>query len=137
MSETIAHIESISQNSRGWYELLDEFGTKYSTKKNAIAERAKDYVGKPATIHYTVRENGEYRDNLLDKVTDPPSSNGDGPSEPKRAESSVAYLAETAWQCAARMANSELGYDAAKHLADRIFADLKLKAGVAEDDYPF
>ena len=46
--------------------------------------------------------------------------------------------ASTAWNCAARMAQADLGYEAAKNIADKIFYDLLKKGKAIEDeDIPF
>jgi len=46
--------------------------------------------------------------------------------------------ASTAWNCAARMAQADLGYEAAKNIADKIFLDLLKKGKAIEDeDIPF
>ena len=99
---------------------------------------AKALEGDKAVV--TLEQNG----NFLNLVAIHPAAKepkpGDGsyvtgrkpPIEARR------IYASTAWNCAARMAGADLGFEAAQNIANKIFHDLLIKGKAIEDeDIPF
>jgi len=101
---------------------------------------AKALEGDKAVI--TIKQNGNFLDLLAVRPApkEPAEKLGTGEyvSARKPPIEARRIYASTAWNCAARMAQADLGYDAAKNLADKIFHDLLVKGKAIEDeDIPF
>ena len=77
MSTVTATIEGVyGPNEHGFYDIKAD-GKKFSTKKSNIAERAKEFHNRQATLEYTEKQNGQYTNYYLENVTAP---GGGGPS---------------------------------------------------------
>lgn len=134
--------EGVSQSTGKPYRrvvLTDGNGKIASSFDVALFEKAKPYEGGPAIVR--TEPNGKFTD-LIDIVDPPPEppkpGTGDYITGQKPAIEVRRIFASTAWNCAARMAQSDLGFAAAQHIADQIFADLLKKGKAIEDeDIPF
>ena len=144
MSETLtlvtngAKLLKEGENSKGkWrlFGLLDEYDEVWGTWFNdaIMLREIKDAAGGEITVEFELDEDERRKI----KSVGEPVRNGSEPSKVAAAPVGAGTLPETAWLCAAQMAKADLGFDAAKHLADRILADLKLKYGIDPDDFPF
>ena len=129
------------------YALLDSYDEVWGTWFNDKTLLQKIDAAAGNVIEVEFEQDGDFR-KIKGVVGDSPNGGGQPaaanyPSHAEKpyAESTtvvgVGTLPETAWLCASQMAKSDLGWDAAKHLADRILADLMLKHGVDPTDYPF
>ena len=145
--------EGKTQKGRPWklYALIDEYDEIWGTWLNDrdIYQKIDAAAGNEIEVEY--EQDGDFR-KIKGVVGDSPNGGGQPkpdetpfskPGEPLTKNPNpttvvgVGTLAETAWLCAAQMAKSDLGWDAAKHLADRILTDLMIKHGVDPTDYPF
>ena len=123
-------------NSKGaWklYGLKDEYDEIFGTWFNdaSLAREINDAAGTEIEVEFD--QDGDRK--TIKSIGSPPLAQDEGPAPATAGPSSS--LPETAWLCAATMAKADLGWDAAKKLADRILADLKLKHGIDPDDIPF
>ena len=101
---------------------------------------AKALEGDKAML--TVKENGNFLDLVAvapaPKTAQEKAGTGEYITGQKPAIEVRRIFASTAWNCAARMAQADLGFDAAQHIADKIFYDLLKKGKAIEDeDIPF
>jgi hypothetical protein len=131
-----------------FHRLIDGNDTTYATKKDDVIP-SENLVGKQVEIEFKVykKTKGDrtYTNRYLEAVRvlnsngeTPPLGTGEYVSAQKPPIEVRRIYASTAWNCAARMAQSDLGYEAAKHIADKIFHDLLVKGKAIEDeDIPF
>ena len=141
MVKSVEVKEGVSQSTgKPWRRIVltDGNGNISSSFDQALYEKAKVLEGDQAVI--VTQPNGKFTDLIDIKPAPKEPKPGDGsyvtgrkpPIEARR------IYASTAWNCAARMAQADLGYDAAKNLADKIFHDLLIKGKAIEDeDIPF
>jgi len=119
----------------------EDGSTKFASAfGDSLFTQAKALEGDKAII--TVEPRGQFTDLVAVRPApkEPAEKLGTGEyvSARKPPIEARRIYASTAWNCAARMAQADLGYDAAKNLADKIFHDLLVKGKAIEDeDIPF
>ena len=123
------------------WHIVDGNGERFATFSKSVYESALPLVGKRAEVEYTENDKGKTLSAIREASTNgdtPPLGTGEYVTGQKPAIEVRRIFASTAWNCAARMAQSDLGFEAAQHLADKIFYDL-LKKGqaVTDEDIPF
>lgn len=130
------------KTGKDWKRLVikDANGNFYSTFEPGLFDPAKALEGHRAVIKY--EQEGKFQNLTAIKPAEKPVEEKLGTGEYVRGQSAQPdarrSLSQTSWNCAAAMAKSELGFDAAKHIADRIFEDLLRKNGLMnDDDIPF
>jgi hypothetical protein len=132
--------EGVSQSGKPYKRvvLTDGNGNFASSFDPSLFEKAKPFEGQQAEIF--TQPNGKFTDLIDIKAAPSEPKPGDGsyvtgrkpPIEARR------IYASTAWNCAARMAGPDLGFEAAQNIANKIFHDLLIKGKAIEDeDIPF
>ena len=140
--ESVSFKDGVSQNGKPWKRLIvkDANGNYYSSFERGLFEEAQRLEGHRATIHY--EQEGRFQNLTSIKPADKPIEEKLGTGEYVRAQSAHPdarrSLSQTAWNCAAAMAQADLGFEAAQNIANKIFADLLRKNGLMQDeDIPF
>ena len=142
---TVAEVavkEGMSANGKPWKRIVvkDGNGNYYSTFEPGLFDPAKQLEGHRALIAY--EQDGKFQNLTAIRPAEKSVEEKLGTGEYVKGQTAPTdarrILACSAWNCAATMAQSELGYEAAKHLADRIFEDMLRKSDMLEDrDIPF
>ena len=149
MAEANVVIESVSfkdgvseKTGKPWKRLIikDANGNYYSSFERGLFEEAQRLEGHRATIRY--EQEGRFQNLTSIKPAEKPVEEKLGTGEYVKGQLAPTdarrILACSAWNCAAAMAQADLGFEAAQNLANKIFHDLLRKSDMLEDrDIPF
>jgi len=141
----VKKLKTGSNNKGQWtlYGLIDGneevFGTWFNDTD--LYNEARRYENEKAEVEFEKTDKGRNVKSIGKPATNgdtPPLGTGEYVTGQKPPIEVRRIYASTAWNCAARMAQADLGFAAAHHIADQIFLDLLKKGKAIEDeDIPF